>query len=86
MHIVGLLGMPRRVYTYPGGLGWTAYNVAETIGGYLTRGRDPRRLGNLAWSYRRGARRRARSLARADARVDDELAAAATTTSRSSRR
>ena len=22
MHIVGLLGMPRRVYTYPSGLGW----------------------------------------------------------------
>ena len=36
MHIVGLLGMPRRVYTYPGGLGWTAYNLAETIGGFVT--------------------------------------------------
>ena len=23
MHITGLLGMPRRVYTYPAGLGWT---------------------------------------------------------------
>ena len=36
MHIVGLLGMPRRVYTYPGGMGWTAYNLAETIGGFVT--------------------------------------------------
>jgi cytochrome c oxidase subunit I+III len=35
MHIVGLLGMPRRVYTYPGGLGWSGYNLAETIGSYL---------------------------------------------------
>jgi cytochrome c oxidase subunit I+III len=35
MHIVGLLGMPRRVYTYPGGLGWDDYNLIETIGAYI---------------------------------------------------
>jgi cytochrome c oxidase subunit I+III len=35
MHIVGLLGMPRRVYTYPGGLGWDVYNLIETIGAFL---------------------------------------------------
>jgi cytochrome c oxidase subunit I+III len=35
MHIVGLLGMPRRVYTYAPGLGWQAYNVAETAGSYV---------------------------------------------------
>jgi cytochrome c oxidase subunit 1/cytochrome c oxidase subunit I+III len=35
MHIVGLLGMPRRQYTYPPGLGWQAYNVAESIGAYI---------------------------------------------------
>jgi cytochrome c oxidase subunit I+III len=32
MHIVGLLGMPRRIYTYPGGLGWDVYNLIESIG------------------------------------------------------
>ncbi|MRV73619.1 cytochrome ubiquinol oxidase subunit I [Duganella sp. FT92W] len=32
MHIVGLLGMPRRVYTYAGDLGWSGYNMASTIG------------------------------------------------------
>src|SRR5947209_1552853 len=32
MHIVGLLGMPRRTYTYPPGLGWTGYNLIESIG------------------------------------------------------
>jgi cytochrome c oxidase subunit 1/cytochrome c oxidase subunit I+III len=32
MHIVGLLGQPRRTYTYPSGLGWDAYNLWETIG------------------------------------------------------
>jgi cytochrome c oxidase subunit I+III len=35
MHIVGLLGMPRRQYTYPTGLGWQPYNLIETIGSYV---------------------------------------------------
>jgi cytochrome c oxidase subunit I+III len=35
MHIVGLLGMTRRVYTYNHGLGWDTYNLVETIGGYI---------------------------------------------------
>ncbi len=32
MHINGLLGMPRRVYTYQAGLGWDTLNLIETIG------------------------------------------------------
>jgi len=55
MHIVGLLGMPRRQYTYPSGLGWTAYNLAETIGGYLTAVGILLLLGNLFYSYFRGS-------------------------------
>src|SRR5256885_13483700 len=35
MHIIGLLGMPRRVYTYPSSLGWGAYNLSETIGAFI---------------------------------------------------
>jgi cytochrome c oxidase subunit 1/cytochrome c oxidase subunit I+III len=35
MHIVGILGMPRRNYTYPPGLGWTLLNLIETLGSYL---------------------------------------------------
>jgi cytochrome c oxidase subunit I+III len=35
MHIVGLLGMPRRQWTYPADMGWTGYNVVESIGAYL---------------------------------------------------
>lgn len=31
-HIVGLLGMPRRVYTFLPGLGWEPYNLVSTIG------------------------------------------------------
>ncbi|HEY6835192.1 MAG TPA: cbb3-type cytochrome c oxidase subunit I [Gaiellaceae bacterium] len=54
MHIVGLLGMTRRMYTYPSGLGWTAYNLAETIGGFVTLAGILLLLGNLFVSYRRG--------------------------------
>jgi cytochrome c oxidase subunit 1 len=32
MHQLGLIGMPRRVYTYPPGLGWETLNLAATIG------------------------------------------------------
>jgi cytochrome c oxidase subunit I+III len=35
LHVVGLLGMPRRVYTWQGGQGWESYNLVSTIGGYL---------------------------------------------------
>jgi cytochrome c oxidase subunit I+III len=53
MHIVGLLGMTRRVSTYPPGLGWTAYNLAETIGGFVTLAGILLLLGNLFYSYLR---------------------------------
>ncbi|MFL5948496.1 MAG: cbb3-type cytochrome c oxidase subunit I, partial [Gaiellaceae bacterium] len=53
MHVVGLLGMPRRVYTYEDGLGWTAYNLAETIGAYLTALGILVLFANLVVSYRR---------------------------------
>jgi cytochrome c oxidase subunit I len=35
MHVTGLLGMPRRVYTYPDGMGWDLLNLIETIGGAI---------------------------------------------------
>jgi len=35
MHISGLLGMPRRVYTYAGGLGWEWWNLLSTAGAYV---------------------------------------------------
>ena len=35
MHIVGLLGMPRRVYTYRVGLGWDIYNLIATVGAFI---------------------------------------------------
>ncbi|MDQ7746760.1 cbb3-type cytochrome c oxidase subunit I [Hydrogenophaga pseudoflava] len=32
MHIAGVLGMPRRVYTYPAGLGWELPNLLSSAG------------------------------------------------------
>jgi cytochrome c oxidase subunit I+III len=34
-HISGLLGMPRRVYTYPAGMGLEIYNLVSTIGAFV---------------------------------------------------
>jgi cytochrome c oxidase subunit I+III len=34
-HLLGLYGMPRRVYTYDADLGWSAYNLASTIGAFI---------------------------------------------------
>jgi cytochrome c oxidase subunit I len=35
MHILGLMGMPRRVYTYPDLPGWGALNMVQTIGAFV---------------------------------------------------
>ena len=35
MHILGLNGMPRRVYTYPEGLNFEFWNQVETVGAFL---------------------------------------------------
>jgi cytochrome c oxidase subunit 1 len=35
MHILGLNGMPRRVYTYPEGLGFETLNQVETVGSLI---------------------------------------------------
>jgi heme/copper-type cytochrome/quinol oxidase subunit 1 len=54
MHIVGLLGMTRRVYTYQHGLGWSTYNLIETIGGFILAAGLVMIAVNIAWSARRG--------------------------------
>ena len=60
-HMLGLLGMPRRVYTYRDDGLWEAYNLASTIGSYVMglgmlcflvaiwKSRNGRRAGNDPW-------------------------------------
>ena len=54
MHIPGLLGMPRRIYTYEPGRGWDAWNLIVTIGVFFQAAALLVFLGNLLWSYFRG--------------------------------
>ncbi|EMD82822.1 cytochrome c oxidase subunit I [Pacificimonas flava] len=35
MHLVGLLGQPRRIDTYPEGIGWTFYNLLSSVGSFV---------------------------------------------------
>jgi cytochrome c oxidase subunit 1 len=32
MHVQGMLGMPRRIYTYPADRGWEVWNLVTTLG------------------------------------------------------
>jgi heme/copper-type cytochrome/quinol oxidase subunit 1 len=55
MHILGIVGMPRRVYTYPSGLGWEPWNIAITIGALLLGGGVLATFANAMASRRYGA-------------------------------
>jgi cytochrome c oxidase subunit I+III len=35
MQLLGILGMPRRIYTFPAGMGWTSMNLTATIGSFI---------------------------------------------------
>jgi cytochrome c oxidase subunit 1/cytochrome c oxidase subunit I+III len=35
MHLTGLIGMPRRVFTYPDGLGWGGLNLLSTLAAFV---------------------------------------------------
>jgi cytochrome c oxidase subunit I len=54
MHFLGLMGMPRRVYTYPDLPGWGALNLLQTIGAYVLGASILVLLWNLYRSLRRG--------------------------------
>jgi len=55
MHISGLLGMPRRVYTYPEGMGWDTLNLITTVGSYVFAIGFLLLIVNVVVSRRRGA-------------------------------
>jgi cytochrome c oxidase subunit I+III len=55
MHILGLNGMPRRVYTYIAETGWTNLNVLATVGAFVMGLGVLAFLGNVLYSLKRGA-------------------------------
>jgi cytochrome c oxidase subunit 1 len=54
MHIPGLLGMPRRIYTYEPGRGWDTLNLIVTIGVFFQAAAILVFVVNLLWSYFHG--------------------------------
>ncbi len=54
MHILGLLGMPRRIYTYAPNGDWDGLNLASTIGAYIIALGVLLFLVNFFWSLARG--------------------------------
>jgi cytochrome c oxidase subunit 1 len=55
MHIVGLQGMPRRVYTYPANMGWTTSNLISTFGALFLVAGGVMLIANVIRSARSGA-------------------------------
>ena len=63
-HILGLQGMPRRIYTYPEGRGWDVWNLVSTIGSFVIalsiltfivnmwKSRKPQEVGDDPWDAR----------------------------------
>ncbi|HMD09044.1 MAG TPA: cytochrome c oxidase subunit I [Candidatus Acidoferrum sp.] len=54
MHVPGLLGMPRRIYTYEPGRGWEIWNLICTVGVVFQIAGTFVFIGNLLWSYFKG--------------------------------
>jgi cytochrome c oxidase subunit I+III len=54
MHLTGLLGMPRRVYTYEAGLGWDWLNLLSSVGGFVMAGGVAMVILDLALHFRLG--------------------------------
>ncbi len=53
-HALGLSGMPRRIYTYQPGLGWSTYNLISTIGSFILGVGVLATIGNVARSLKLG--------------------------------
>jgi len=54
MHIPGMLGMPRRIYTYEPGRGWDTLNLLVSIGAFIQAFATLVLVANLIISYFRG--------------------------------
>jgi heme/copper-type cytochrome/quinol oxidase subunit 1 len=53
-HALGLSGMPRRIYTYQPGMGWSTYNLISSIGSYILALGILMSMYNFAVSYKKG--------------------------------
>jgi cytochrome c oxidase subunit I+III len=54
MHLLGMIGMPRRIYTYKSGLGWDLWNLIASLGSVLIAFSMIIFLVNVVISLRRG--------------------------------
>ncbi len=54
MHIPGILGMPRQIYTYEPGRGWESWNLAVSIGGFIQAIAVALFAFNMVYSYFKG--------------------------------
>jgi len=86
MHIPGILGMPRRIYTYAADRGWGALNLVCTVGAVF------QALGLLVFVFQyrplfaKGTAGWERSVGCMDSGVDDQFTAARIQLRRASRR
>jgi cytochrome c oxidase subunit I len=55
MHFSGLMGMPRRIYTYDAGQGWSTFNLISSIGAAILIVGTAFFFWNFVRSYKRGA-------------------------------
>jgi cytochrome c oxidase subunit I len=53
-HMLGLLGMPRRIYTYDQGGAWEVYNTISTVGAFVMAAGVLVFVGNVLWTRKRG--------------------------------
>ena len=54
MHISGILGMPRRIYTYGGDRNWQLWNQVTTLGAFIQAPSFLIFVINVVWSWKRG--------------------------------
>lgn len=56
MHLMGLEGMPRRIFTYASDQGWNLWNIMSSLGAYVTAVGGILFFINIFYSLRRGAK------------------------------
>ena len=75
MHILGVLGMPRRIYTYSAEMGWDLSNLISTIGAFTMAVAVLVALYNIFITHAQAEGRAGQPVGRPDVGVDDAFAA-----------